>query len=553
MASFKELGLRSDIQTILEEVGFLYPTEIQKKAIPLLIEEKKIDFHGQAQTGTGKTLAFTIPLIYRIDKSNRHPQALIIVPTRELALQIYESIARIAKKIGINTVVLYGGVSFEDQRERLKGTAHIVVSTPGRLIDHIERKTISLKYVNTLVLDEADIMLDMGFKEEIDRILSYLPAQREIWLFSATIKSGIEEIKKKYMQEPVSVCVSKHQIGTKQTKQYYCIVPVKARLHAIIRFIQTISDFYGIIFCQTKLLASELADELVKRGYNVGALHGDMSQAHRNVVIKKFKQKEITILVATDVAARGIDVANLNYVINYSIPEDLESYVHRIGRTGRAGKEGNAITFINKSEIRTIQYIEKRFGVHIHPIDVPSQSAVLDVASKKVSTYLDSLIEKKIVNKIDSVALTKLVDTLTQEDIHKVLVDMLYEKFITPLDLEEIPYVHVDEEIPELQEIYISVGQDDRVTKDQVRQYLLKSGLKDDQIKKIRVIKRRTYIKLNADCTPELLSALRGKTFNGKRIKVNMTCLVGDLSAKKPRFRGREGRFRGRERRRRRR
>lgn len=527
MTNFKDFGLKKEIEKVLEEAGFLYPTEIQTKAIPLLLSSTNIDFHGQAQTGTGKTLAFSIPLLHRIDVSKRFVQAVVIAPTRELALQIFESINRLAKPLSIEIAIIYGGVSMEKQIDTLKRGVHIVIGTPGRIIDYIQRKILSLSQVKTFVLDEADIMLEMGFKEEIHQILSYIPEKKEIWLFSATVKPGIDEIKKSYMTEPVSVQVSKKQVATKKTKQYYCIVPAKSRLHAVMRFIQSATDFYGIIFCQTKILASELADELTKRGYNVGALHGDMSQVHRNMVIKKFKQKDFKILVATDVVARGIDVANLTHVINFSIPDDLESYVHRIGRTGRAGKEGTAITFISKKELALIHRIEKKFGVKIYPIDVPSRSMLMDIAIKEAADYIKSLKEKE-KEKVE--ALVQLVESLSDEELRAVVQNVIYQKFIAILDLEEVPFTHVDEEVDELQEIFINLGAEDGIKKEQVRDYLLQTGLvNDDQIKKIRIIQRRTFIKLSADCTPELLTSLRSKTLAGRKVKVNMTCHVQGL------------------------
>lgn len=544
MPTFKEMNLKPEIQNALESLGFMYPTEIQKKAIPLLLSEKKIDFHGQAQTGTGKTLAFVLPLINKINIELRKPQALIIAPTRELAIQIYESIRLVSKNLKITTALIYGGVSMDEQIRILRSGAQVIVGTPGRIKDHISRKTMNLSQINTLVLDEADIMLDMGFKEEIEDILNHCPDDREIWLFSATVKSGIEDIKRSHMSEPVVVQVSRKQVTTEKTEQFYSIVPFKSRLHAVTRFIQSASEFYGIIFCQTKILASEVADELTKRGYSVGALHGDMSQAQRNLVIKKFKQKEFTILVATDVAARGIDVANLTHVINYSLPEDLESYVHRIGRTGRAGKKGTAITFIIKGDLRSVSRIERQFGVKLLPIDVPSTQMLINNAIKEVSqfiktqTQVDQATELEQLDKVDKVksteidAVYRLLDNLNQEQLIKIAGNLLYKKFLSTLDLEEIPYVHVDQELDELQEICINLGSEDNINKEDIIKYLMDTGIvKEDQIKKIRIINRRSYVKLSADCSPELLTALHQITLKGLKARVNLTCYVNDAGS----------------------
>lgn len=526
MATFKDLHLLPEIQQALDELGFTHPTEIQAKAIPLLLSAKNIDFHGQAQTGTGKTLAFGIPLLQKIDISKVVPQGLIVAPTRELAVQIYESIALVARKLPIKLAVIYGGVSMEEQIRILKKGVHLVIGTPGRLNDHLRRKTLSVANVRTLVLDEADIMLEMGFREEIEEILRFLSKEREIWLFSATVKAGIGDLMKKYMKDTVSVRVSQKQIGTQKTKQYYCIVPFKYRLHAITRFIQSTPDFYGFIFCQTKILTSEVAEQLIKRGYNVGALHGDMSQTQRNMVIKKFRQQELSILIATDVAARGIDVANLTHVINYSIPEDLESYVHRIGRTGRAGKEGTAITFISKSEQRIIQQIERRFGVTIEPVDIPTRGQLVETKIKEATHYLLAL----PAGVTDKESLRPLIDALSQEQLKEAATRLLYDKFLSTLDLEEIPYTHVD--VPEqgqFQEIFLNIGAEDGVTKDDVKKYLDQTGIiKENEVKSIRIIKRRTFIMLSSDCSPELLAALKDQPFNGKKVHVNLTCLIGN-------------------------
>lgn len=528
MPTFKDLNLLPEIQQALDKLGFTQPTEIQKKAIPLLNSSSKINFHGQAQTGTGKTLAFGIPLLQRIDKNKKSPQALIVAPTRELAVQIYDSINKIARDLGISLTVIYGGVSMEEQMRTLKRGVQIVVGTPGRLNDHLRRKTLNPDGIKTLVLDEADIMLDMGFKEEVDEILSFLPqASREIWLFSATVKSGINDIIKKHMQETVSVKVSPQQVGSSQTKQFYCIVPFKHRLHAVTRFIQSAPDFYGFIFCQTKILTSDVAEQLIKRGYSVGALHGDMSQAQRNLVIKKFRNKELTILVATDVAARGIDVADLTHVINYSIPEDLEGYVHRVGRTGRAGKEGIAITFISKSDMRSIHTIERQFGIKINPIDIPSAQDLIETRITEAKNYINQLTQ--VIPAIDK-PFEAIVNNLSQEDLTKLSVNLLHFKFLNNLDLEDIPFTHVDSQ-DQIQEISIDKGSEDGIEREDVTNYLLETNaVIHDQIKSIRVLKKRTFVKLASDCTPNLLIALRDKPLKQRRVRVSLTCLISDSS-----------------------
>jgi ATP-dependent RNA helicase DeaD len=523
MTTFKSLNLLPEIQQTLDELGFTTPTEIQKTAIPLLLSTQHIDFHGQAQTGTGNTLAFGIPLLQRIVTTERVPQALIVAPTRELAVQIYESIARIGQKLPIKIAVIYGGVSFEEQKRTLQQGVQIVVGTPGRLLDHVRQRTISLSHIKTLVLDEADIMLEMGFKEDIDEILKQLPKKREIWLFSATVKPGIHEIISSHMKDTVSIRITPKTTEAHKTKQYFCIVPLKYRLHAVTRFIQSAPHFYGIIFCRTKMLVDELAAQLAKHGYDVEALHGDMSQAHRNRVIKKFKQQGFPILVATDVAARGIDIANLTHVINYSIPEDLESYVHRIGRTGRAGKEGIAITFISNNEQRIIRHIERQFHLKIEPIDVPSSQELIATRVQEVQSYLTSLPEK-LEGPYANIA--QLVSDLSPKQLVNAAAQLLYAKFFSTLDLEDISYTHVDTTSDQLQEISITAGSQDNVTKDMVFNYLARAGVTREQVRTVRIIKHRTFVKLAAVCTPELLTALRRTGLDNKKVHVSLTCLV---------------------------
>lgn len=530
MTNFKELNLLPEIQKALDEMGFNEPTEIQKKAIPLLLAAPKVDFHGQAQTGTGKTLAFGIPLLQKIDATKPVTQALVVAPTRELAIQIAESITAVAKYLRVKIAVIYGGASMEDQVRQLKQGAHIVVGTPGRLNDHLRRKTLSLAHAKTLVLDEADIMLDMGFKEEVDEILKYAPKDREIWLFSATVKTGIKQLIDTHMKETVAVRISKTAVGTGKTKQYFCVVPFRARLGALARFIESTPDFYGFIFCQTKMLTSDIAEQLLKRGYNVGALHGDMSQAQRNAVIKRFKAHDLSILVATDVAARGIDVSDLTHVINYSIPEDSESYIHRIGRTGRAGKEGTAITFINKTEVRTIQFIQRKFQVIIDPIDIPSVEQIVKVRITAATEFIKSLETVKPLPYFKQAQ--EIISATPEKDLRTITAHLLYDKFLKTIDMEEIPFTHLDKidgNEQQLQEVCLSVGTDDGVTQEDVRKFILSTkAVQENQIQSIRVIKRRSFIKLSGDCSPELMNALRGLSLGGRRVHANLTCVVAD-------------------------
>lgn len=523
--SFKDFNFLPEIQKQLETLGFTTPTEIQAKAIPTLLEKQKIDLHGQAQTGTGKTLAFGLPLLHRIDRTNKQTQALVIAPTRELALQICDSIRPFAEAAGITVDAIYGGASIEAQVRNLRRGVQIVVGTPGRLNDHLRRKTLVIGKVSTLVLDEADIMLDMGFKDEIDEILRFMPSDREIWLFSATVKSGISSIMQSHMKDPVSVRVSKTKVATVTTRHYYSVVPMRGRLAALCRFIESAPHFYGFVFCQTKMLTAEIAEQLLLRGYRVGALHGDMSQSQRNAVINRFKAKEITVLVATDVAARGIDVANVTHVINYSLSEDQESYVHRTGRTGRAGREGIAITFINKGEIRYIQNMQRKFSLTIDPINVPTRETIITARMQEVAEYVTSVVERTAP---EEQALNKLVDELTEEQRKNGLKQILFDKFLKSIYEEEefsgTPSLDQYEgrglNDSGTQELFISVGLEDGVDREEVFALLEENNVSADAISRIRAIKRRIFMHVPHDKVSLVMDALNNKTLGGRRIRV---------------------------------
>lgn len=549
---FKDLALDAKVQVKLEEMGFTKPTDIQKEAIPLLLEKTGVDFHGQAQTGTGKTLAFGLPLLHRIDATNKATQALVVAPTRELAVQICDSLKPFTDALGLSIKTIYGGVSMDEQIGALRRGVQVVVGTPGRINDHLRRGTMKLDGIKTLVLDEADIMLDMGFKEEVDEILDYANKNREIWLFSATVKGGISRLMKKHMKDPVSVRVSQKNVGTSTTKQYCCVVPMRSRMSALCRFIESAPEFYGFIFCQTKLLTSEVADKLSRRGYHAGALHGDMSQAQRNAVIKKFRSRDFSIVVATDVAARGIDIQDLTHVINYSLPEDHESYVHRTGRTGRAGKEGVAITFVNRSETRLIAMIERKFKVAIDPIDVPSREDIIKGRIVKAAEYLEQMANPKLVAEATiQNGVATLVDQFNEEQLRSMMKHIVQDKFLDSIlheeDIAFTPASKFAVSGDSSQEMMLAVGTDDNLDRPDVVAYLKEYGnLEEDQIRKIRMIRRRTFVEVPAEKASELFDALRNTSLGGRRTRVQLV----DESQSSGRDRdGGRGRFRSGQRR----
>ncbi len=550
MPKFNEFSLHPQLVESLSKLGFTDPTEIQEKAIPLLIEKDRIDFHGQAQTGTGKTLAFGIPLIQRIKVDEHKTQALVIAPTRELVLQICKSLREVAVPLGISIEPIYGGDSILGQIRRLKKGVHIVVGTPGRLQDHLRRKTLSFSSLQTLVLDEADIMLDMGFKQEVEEILKYAPKGRNIWLFSATVKDGVRQLMRKHMSDTVTVKTSQKEVGSSKTTQYYSIIPDRDRLEALLRFINVSSEFYGIIFAQTKLRTAELAQQLNRLGYRVGALHGDMDQAQRNRVTEQFRKRQYTILVATDVAARGIDITGLTHVINYSIPEDHDSYVHRIGRTGRAGSEGIAISFVKPYEVRTIRLFEKKFGVSIKPIDVPGEKEVTQAKLAEVQSYVQEAQKPSTAQEPVTKKIRGLLGEFDTEQLSTLLADMLNDKFFKVLTLgrdnlksfkSTSSYdLNASHSAEGAEELILFLGTDDGVDKQDVINVLrtLPSAT-EEMMARVRVLKRRTFIKMPNGDAEKVAKEMRGASLCGRRVRVTVGIDRGPQGG----FRGRGGNF----------
>ncbi len=391
---FRELGLSDHMIDALRKKGFEEPTPIQALTIPFLLKGTK-DVVGQAQTGTGKTGAFGIPLIENIIPDSGFVQALIMAPTRELAVQVTEEINSLSFDHKIRVVAIYGGQPIDRQIDRLKRGVDIVVGTPGRIMDHLERKTLNISKVKYVVLDEADEMLNMGFVEDIETILKSTPTDKRMLLFSATMPDNIMRLAKKYMRDFEVVAAKRDAITQNNIQQIYFEVSQADKFEALFRIIDVEESFYGVVFCRTKLDADEITNKLINRGCRAEALHGDVSQGQRERILKKFKDKKITILVATDVAARGIDVDNLTHVINYSIPQDPESYVHRIGRTGRAGKTGTAITLITPSEYRKLVVIQRVSNSKIEKQNLPDVQAVIESKKIRIKAAIDKIIESE--------------------------------------------------------------------------------------------------------------------------------------------------------------
>ena len=386
---FYELNLNSSILNSIEKLGFKTPTPIQEKSIPILIKCDR-DFIGLASTGTGKTAAFGLPILQSINTDVKNPQSIIIAPTRELCIQIHNDLLQFSSSIeNIKIVAVYGGSSIEKQIKNLKQDAQIIVATPGRLLDLINRKTISLKEIKIVVLDEADEMLNMGFKEDLDKILIKIPKERLIWLFSATMAKGVSRIANDYLNNPHEISVNNRNHSAKNIKHYAFIINERDRFEALKRILDYLPNIYGVIFCRTRIETQRISEKLIANKYTAEALHGDLSQKQRDAVMKKFRQKNINILVATDVAARGIDIDDISHVIHYKLSDEIESYTHRSGRTARAGKSGISIALMNSRESSKINQLQKKNGITINIEKLPDASVICE-------NQLLGLIEKVI-------------------------------------------------------------------------------------------------------------------------------------------------------------
>ncbi len=376
MKSFQDLGLSGEIVEAIHQLGFENPTPIQEKAIPILLQGDT-DLVGLAQTGTGKTAAFGLPLIQLVDEKNRATQALIVAPTRELSVQITNDLERFMVKVKrLNIVTVYGGASISDQIRKVRQGAQIIVATPGRLIDLLSRKVVDLTHIQFVVLDEADEMLNMGFKEDIDEILSTTPDSKKVWLFSATMPREVREIASNYMNNPKELTMEGRQSGNENIDHQFVVVDERDKYLALKRFVDYTPDIFGVIFCRTKMDTQRIAEHLIKDGYNADPLHGDLTQVQRDRVMKSFKEKTLQLLVATDVAARGIDVNNITHVIHMNMPDEMEFYTHRSGRTARAGKKGISLAIVSKKEVGRIGMVEKMLKRKFTKVLVPTGDEV---------------------------------------------------------------------------------------------------------------------------------------------------------------------------------
>ncbi len=426
--SFETLGLRKELVRAAAELGFENPMPIQEKAIPVLLSGER-DFVGLAQTGTGKTGAFGMPLIQRIDPLVRDPQGIVICPTRELCMQITEDLKSYAVHMDrIIIAPVYGGASIVNQIRQLRGGAHIIVATPGRLIDLMERKSVSLSKISCAVLDEADEMLNMGFQEDIDRILEKMPAERNIWLFSATMPEGVAKIARNYLKNPEEVSVGHKNRGAENITHRYYVTHEKNRYQCLKRILDFTPDIFGLVFCRTRKETQDVAENLMQDGYQAEALHGDLSQSQRDYVMRKFRQGSVRVLVATDVAARGLDVDDITHVIHYKLPDEMEIYTHRSGRTARAGKSGTSVALVNTKEIHRVRELEKRGKIRFEVTRIPEGR---EICEKQLTGMVNKIIQTTVNMEEIQGALQGIYDALnglTKEDLIQRMVSAEFDR-----------------------------------------------------------------------------------------------------------------------------
>lgn len=534
MTTFETLGLQEPILKGIQDLGFIAPTPIQEKAIPVLLGGDR-DFVGLAQTGTGKTAAFGLPLLQQIDIKQRHPQGLILCPTRELCLQITNDLKNFSKHLGdVSIVAVYGGSSIVQQLRDLKRGVHIVVATPGRLLDIIERKAVNFSNVRYVVLDEADEMLNMGFQEDINNILSNTPDEKTTWLFSATMPQEVRRIAQKYMSDPFELTVGNKNSGNANIEHEYYVVRPREKYAALKRIVDYNPEIFGIIFTRTKIESQEIAESLIRDGYNADALHGDLTQQQRDKVMKRFREKSLQVLVATDVAARGIDVDNVTHVINYELPDDVENYTHRSGRTARAGKSGISIAIITGRDTGKIRQIERVIGKKFTKVEVPDGFAVCEkqlfglvhkvhnvvVNEEQIEPYLERIFEE--------------FAAMSKEEIIKRFASLEFNQFLEYY--QDAPDLNVKEERRTAEggerrssngkftRLFINLGSVDDFTRGDMLRYLCDtSGVRGNKIGRIDLKGVYSFFEVENDVVEKFQQTFKKAEYNGRSVRIEMS------------------------------
>jgi len=545
--SFKNLDLNDAVLKAVHDLGFVEPTPIQTEAIPEIMFGDR-DLVGLAQTGTGKTAAFGLPMIQLIDFDSTHTQGVIICPTRELCLQIAKDITSFCKYIkAAKIAAIYGGAGIENQISRIKKGVQIIVATPGRLLDLMRRSVINLSSVNYVVLDEADEMLNMGFKEDIDAILDQTPTEKRIWLFAATMPHEVATIAKKYMHRPVEITIGKKNAGAENIKHIYFIVREKDRYQALKRIIDFHPEIYGLAFCRTRIETQEIAEKLIKDGYNAEALHGDLSQQAREQVMGRYRAKSIQVLIATDVAARGLDVQDITHVINYKLPDEPDNYTHRSGRTGRAGKSGMSVAIINAKENYKLQQIERKSGIKFTYVKVPEGQAVCE-------NQLYAMINKLVAVEVNHAEIGKFLPPvystlagLTKEALIQKFVSLEFNRFLdyykntvdinvtrAKKDKDDVKTSRKKETVKsrtlpgKTRRFFMDAGRMDNIVKGTViRNVCEKSGISADKIGKIEILREFSFFEVASGSDEKVLKAMKGAKIDGREVRIQYAEING--------------------------
>ena len=545
MKTFEELGVSEEIRRAIEELGFEQPMPVQEAVIPYLLGNGN-DVIALAQTGTGKTAAYGIPVLQKVDPTQKETQALILSPTRELCLQIADDLSDFSKYIdGLHVAAVYGGASIEMQSRQLRKGAQIIVATPGRLIDLMKRGVAKLDTVNNVVLDEADEMLNMGFSESINAIFEGVPSDRNTLLFSATMSREIEKIAKSYLHDYKEIVVGSRNEGAEKVNHIYYMVHAKDKYLALKRIVDYYPSIFAIIFCRTKVETQEIADKLIRDGYNAEALHGDLSQQQRDLTMQKFRQHNVQFLVATDVAARGLDVDDLTHVINYGLPDDIESYTHRSGRTGRAGKKGTSISIIHTRERYKVKAIEKIIQKEFVDGTLP---AAKDICSKQLYKVMDQIL-KVDVNEEEIEPFLKDIyrhfEYIDKEDIIKKIISMTFNRFLeyyaNAPEIEKPSGKRSDREgecgsrssrgertrkaprTPEAgyKRLFINLGKNDGFYPGEVMQFINKNVHGRQEVGHIDLLGKFSYIEVPEKDANKVMKALNGSTYKKREVRCN--------------------------------
>ncbi|MFD0750433.1 DEAD/DEAH box helicase [Mucilaginibacter calamicampi] len=577
MNPFINLGIRHDIVNAISELGFENPTPIQEQSIPVLLTGSN-DFVGLAQTGTGKTAAFGLPLLELLDFEENHPQALILCPTRELCLQITNDIKNYAKNMNnVHVVAVYGGASISDQLRQIRRGVQIVVATPGRMLDIINRKAVDFSQVQYVVLDEADEMLNMGFQEDIDNILSTTPDEKKTWLFSATMPSEVRRIAKKYMDNPFELTMGEKNTGNANIEHEYYVVRARDKYAAFKRIVDFNPEIFGIVFCRTKIETQEIAEALIKDGYNADSLHGDLSQQQRDKVMKRYRERSLQLLIATDVAARGIDVNDVTHVINYSLPDEIENYTHRSGRTARAGKTGISIAIINSKELGKIRQIERVIGKKFVKAEIPTG---FDVCEKQLFALIHKVhnveVNEQQIEQYIPRIMNEFAD-LSKEDIIKRFASLEFNSFLeyykNAPDLNAPADDRIGRDRPERGErgerfaregargeftrLFINLGSVDGFSRGDLLGYICNTAkISGKTVGKIDVKGVYSFFEVPHDDVAKTQEGFKGADFQGREVRIEIsgegtssTRSGGDRREGGYRGGNREGGFRGGDRR----